>query len=195
MLNYVYCYSVARTYYTRTAFQIPGDSRHRLSLDTNFTMIKEDDHLFPDDPTSRRPNGEWRRPDVDVNFPFSELAPDDVRRFPYAILEIKLNLPSGSQPPAWIDELISSGLVEEAPKFSKFVHASAVLFERRVHLLPFWVSIHYCDYFSLLISITYASQCVALAGTNGIGRGGHIDRSRECRRYTRAIPKILAKID
>ncbi|KAI9285628.1 VTC domain-containing protein [Umbelopsis sp. AD052] len=131
---------MARTYYSRTAFQIPGDSRHRLSLDTNLTMIREDDHLFPDDPTSRRPNGEWRRPDVDVNFPFSELPPDDVRRFPYAVLEIKLNLPPGSRTPAWIDELISSGLVEEAPKFSKFVHATAILFERRVHLLPFWLA-------------------------------------------------------
>jgi SPX domain protein involved in polyphosphate accumulation len=135
---------VARTYYSRTAFQIPGDSRYRLSLDTNFTMIREDDHLFPDDQTTRRPNGAWRRPDVDVNFPFNNLLPEDVRHFPYAVLEIKLNLPSGTQPPLWIEELISSGLVEEAPKFSKFVHATAILFERRVHLLPFWVGIGSC---------------------------------------------------
>jgi SPX domain protein involved in polyphosphate accumulation len=133
--------SVARTYYSRTAFQIPGDTRFRLSLDTNFTMIREDDHLFPDDDIPRRTNGNWRRTDVDVNFPFSDLPADDVRRFPYAVLEIKLNLPPSTPTPSWIKELICSGLIEEAPKFSKFVHATAILYERRVHLLPFWVSL------------------------------------------------------
>ncbi|KAJ2959917.1 hypothetical protein NQZ79_g4698 [Umbelopsis isabellina] len=135
-----YLQPVHRTYYTRTAFQIPGDSRFRLSLDTNLTLIREDDHLFPDDDTTRRPNGTWRRPDVDVNFPFTNIASEDIRRFPYAILEIKLNLPAGAKTPLWIDDLIASGLVEEAPKFSKFVHATAILFERRVQLLPFWLA-------------------------------------------------------
>lgn len=81
---------------------------------------------------------------MDVNFPFTNVASEDIRRFPYAILEIKLNLPAGAKTPQWIDDLIASGLVEEAPKFSKFVHATAVLFERRVQLLPFWVNILFC---------------------------------------------------
>jgi SPX domain protein involved in polyphosphate accumulation len=142
---------VSRTYYTRTAFQIPGDTRFRLSLDTNLTLIREDDHLFPDDDTVRRPNGNWRRPDVDVNFPFTNVASNDIRRFPYAILEIKLNLPPSAKTPQWIDDLIASGLVEEAPKFSKFVHATAILFERRVQLLPFWVGIFFVCLHSELI--------------------------------------------
>jgi uncharacterized membrane protein YidH (DUF202 family) len=38
-----------------------------------------------------------------------------------------------------VKDLISSHLVEEVPKFSKFIHGCAVLMEERVPLLPFWL--------------------------------------------------------
>jgi SPX domain protein involved in polyphosphate accumulation len=31
-----------RTFYNRTAFQLPGDARVRISLDTELTMVRED---------------------------------------------------------------------------------------------------------------------------------------------------------
>ncbi|KAG2359087.1 VTC domain-containing protein [Suillus spraguei] len=33
---------VMRTFYNRTAFQLPGDPRVRISLDTELTMVRED---------------------------------------------------------------------------------------------------------------------------------------------------------
>ena len=46
---------VLRTYYRRTAFQIPGDRSVRMALDTDLCFIREDSQLFPDDKTVRRP--------------------------------------------------------------------------------------------------------------------------------------------
>ncbi|RUP46886.1 hypothetical protein BC936DRAFT_146410 [Jimgerdemannia flammicorona] len=132
---------VVRTFYNRTAFQMPGDSRVRISLDSNLSLIREDSSLFPDDPTERRPEGAWRRPDVDIYHPPSELKEaQEVVHFPYAVLEIKLHLEPFQEAPKWIKELVQSELVEEAPKFSKFVHGVATLFENRVELLPFWLA-------------------------------------------------------
>ncbi|OZJ01959.1 hypothetical protein BZG36_05132, partial [Bifiguratus adelaidae] len=132
---------MCRTYYVRTAFQMPGDSRVRVSLDTELSLIREDNHLFPDDTTERRGEGEWCRPDVDVDYPFSNLKEnEEIVHFPYAVLELKLNLSPGQEPPRWMQDLIQSGLIEEAPQFSKYVHAIATLFETRVSLLPFWLA-------------------------------------------------------
>ncbi|KAL1916600.1 uncharacterized protein VTP21DRAFT_5791 [Calcarisporiella thermophila] len=129
---------VLRTFYHRTAFQIPGDKRVRISLDSEVTLMREDTHLFPDDPTVRRPNGAWRRPDADVDFPFRELKDGaEINRFPFAVLEVKL---ATTEVPHWVNELVASNLVEEAPRFSKFAHGVATLFESRVQLLPFWLA-------------------------------------------------------
>jgi SPX domain protein involved in polyphosphate accumulation len=35
-------FAVMRTFYNRTAFQLPGDARVRISLDTELTMVRED---------------------------------------------------------------------------------------------------------------------------------------------------------
>ncbi len=34
--------AVMRSFYNRTAFQLPGDARVRISLDTELTMVRED---------------------------------------------------------------------------------------------------------------------------------------------------------
>ena len=34
-------------------------------------------------------------------------------RFPHAVLEVKLSLPEGQQPPQWVSSLIESGMLTE----------------------------------------------------------------------------------
>lgn len=124
---------VTRTFYHRTAFQLPGDARVRISLDTELTMVREDNL---DD--RQRADSNWRRMDIGVDFPFSQLPSEDVDRFPYAVLEVKLQTQAGQEPPQWIRDLTASHLVEAVPKFSKFIHGTATLFPSRINLLPFW---------------------------------------------------------
>ena len=124
---------VTRSFYNRTAFQLPGDARVRISLDTELTMTREDNL-----DGRRRAGDNWRRMDIGIDFPFSQLAAEDAERFPYAVLEVKLQTQSGQQPPEWIRELTASHLVEAVPKFSKFIHGTASLMPDRINLLPFW---------------------------------------------------------
>ncbi|KAI9843826.1 MAG: hypothetical protein M1837_006087 [Sclerophora amabilis] len=125
---------VTRSFYNRTAFQLPGDARVRISLDTELTMTREDNLDGRD-----RAGNNWRRMDIGIDYPFSQLPPEDVERFPYAVLEVKLQTQSGQDPPEWVRELTSSHLVEAVPKFSKFIHGTATLFPDKIHLLPFWM--------------------------------------------------------
>ncbi|KAJ2393748.1 vacuolar transporter chaperone, partial [Coemansia sp. RSA 2603] len=126
---------VTRTFYNRTAFQIPGDARVRISLDTELTMVRED--AFDGKP---RAGDNWRRTDIGIDYPFPQLPEKDVCRFPYAILEVKLQTQSGVEPSQWVTDLINSHLVEAVPKFSKFIHGTSVLLEDRVEVFPFWFS-------------------------------------------------------
>jgi SPX domain protein involved in polyphosphate accumulation len=125
---------VCRSFYNRTAFQLPADARVRISLDTELTMVREDNL-----DGVRRSGNNWRRMDIGIDFPFSQLPPGDVVRFPYAVLEVKLQTQLGQEPPEWVRQLISSHLVEAVPKFSKFIHGVACLFPERINLLPFWM--------------------------------------------------------
>jgi uncharacterized membrane protein YidH (DUF202 family) len=125
---------VTRSFYHRTAFQLPGDARVRISLDTELTMTREDNL-----DGRQRAGKNWRRMDIGIDYPFSQLPPEDVERFPYAVLEVKLQTQAGQQPPEWIRELIASHLVEAVPKFSKFIHGTATLNPDRINLLPFWM--------------------------------------------------------
>ncbi|KAI8086334.1 vacuolar transporter chaperone complex subunit [Halteromyces radiatus] len=117
-----------RTFYNRTAFQLPGDARVRISLDTELSLIRED-----------RTKSNWRRMDIGVDYPFKQLPESDICRFPYAVLEVKLQTHVGQEPPQWIMDLVNSHLVESVPKFSKFIHGCASLLEDRINVLPFWL--------------------------------------------------------
>ncbi|KAI1817576.1 VTC domain-containing protein [Poronia punctata] len=131
---------VMRANYTRTAFQKPADSRVRISIDTDIAFIRED--ILDRDRPCRDPS-EWHRTDIDnssMTYPFKYINQSEVSRFPYAVLEIKLKEEEGRKRPEWIDDLISSHLVHAAPRFSKFVHGVASLFEDYVNNLPFWLS-------------------------------------------------------
>ncbi len=131
---------VLRANYTRTAFQIPGDSKVRISIDTDVAFIRED--ALDEDRPCREPK-DWHRGDIDrlgVRYPFSEVRQGEISRFPYALLEIKVKDGSSRRTNEWISDLMSSHLLKEAPRFSKFVHGVASLFEDHVNSFPFWLS-------------------------------------------------------
>jgi uncharacterized membrane protein YidH (DUF202 family) len=128
---------VLRANYTRTAFQIPGDDRIRISLDTNLALIRED--ALDMDRPCRDPE-DWHRRDIDngnMEFPFRAIKKGEIHKFPYALLEIKVK---GMKRHEWIEDLTNSHLVKESPRFSKFVQGVAKLFEDNVNTFPFWLS-------------------------------------------------------
>eukprot|EP00834_Sanchytrium_tribonematis_P003100 NODE_111_length_18624_cov_1.285020.p1 type:complete len:600 gc:universal NODE_111_length_18624_cov_1.285020:14648-12849(-) len=124
---------VMRTFYNRTAFQLPNDANVRISLDTELTMVREDNFDNAD-----RTGGNWRRMDIGIDHPFTQIE-TDVQLFQYAVLEVKLQTSVGHDVPEWVNQLINSHLVEAVPKFSKFIHGCATLLEKHVNLLPFWL--------------------------------------------------------
>ncbi|KAK3683563.1 VTC domain-containing protein [Podospora appendiculata] len=133
---------VVRANYVRTAFQNPGDDRVRISIDTDIAFIRED--TLDSDRPCRDPSN-WHRSDIDssgMTYPFKNINQSEVSRFPYAVLEIKLKDDNAAtrKRPAWIQDLMGSYLVHPSPRFSKFVHGVASLFEDHVNSLPFWLS-------------------------------------------------------
>ncbi|EIW73499.1 hypothetical protein TREMEDRAFT_59673 [Tremella mesenterica DSM 1558] len=125
---------VMRTFYNRTAFQLPGNATVRISLDTELTMVREDNFDGID-----RTHGNWRRTDLNLDHPFPTIKPNEKELFPYGVLEVKLAIKVGEEAPQWIRDLIDSHLVEAVPKFSKFIHGCASLLPERVDLIPFWL--------------------------------------------------------
>ncbi|CEL55103.1 Vacuolar transporter chaperone 4 OS=Schizosaccharomyces pombe (strain 972 / ATCC 24843) GN=vtc4 PE=1 SV=2 [Rhizoctonia solani AG-1 IB] len=125
---------VMRSFYNRTAFQLPGDARVRISLDTELTMVREDNW-----DGEVRSGDNWRRPDAGIDFPFPNVPERDKEIFKYGVLEVKLQTQLGQEPPQWVRDLVSSHLVESVPKFSKFIHGCATLLPNRVDLVPFWL--------------------------------------------------------
>ena len=80
-----------RTSYNRTAFQVPGDARFRISLDTDLRIAKEGN-----DGTEQVGQ---------------RLKSEDVCVFPYAVLEIKIQTHEGVETPEWVTRLVESELV------------------------------------------------------------------------------------
>ncbi|KAL9027578.1 MAG: hypothetical protein Q9196_003920 [Gyalolechia fulgens] len=131
---------VLRANYKRTAFQIPGDDRVRISLDTDVAFIREDS--LDQERPCRDPH-DWHRADIDASemeFPFNGIRQGEISRFPYALLEIKVRSDAKKKTNDWVSDLTSSHLIKGAPRFSKFVHGVAQLFEDHVNSFPFWLS-------------------------------------------------------
>ncbi|KAK5088096.1 Phosphate metabolism transcription protein [Lithohypha guttulata] len=129
-----------RAAYQRTAFQIPGDDRLRVSLDTNLALIRED--ALDTDRPCRDPE-DWHRSDVDrekMEYPYNAINKGEIARFQHAILEIKVKDNKYTETNTWLNDLMTSHLVKPAPKFSKFVHGVAELFEDYVNSFPFWLA-------------------------------------------------------
>lgn len=65
-----------RSFYNRTAFQLPGDARVRISLDTELTLIREDNW------DGRIRSGDnWRRTDINIDYPFEQVTSEDKELF------------------------------------------------------------------------------------------------------------------
>lgn len=111
-----------RTCYKRAAFQLSSSNAVRISLDTDLRMVNEKGANVTE--------GDWCR---DISRPIYE---SESVLFPYAILEIKLQV---EERPEWIEDLLATGMLVEAPKFSKFQHAMAMLHSSEVEQLPYWV--------------------------------------------------------
>ncbi|KAI9493341.1 VTC domain-containing protein [Zychaea mexicana] len=126
---------MCRVYYNRTAFQRPNDQRLRISLDCNLTFIREDQL----DGKVRRPHNKWHRTDVKIDHPFHHVHPRDIHHFPYAVLETKIQTHLGQKVPAWLQALLSSHLVYEVPRFSKYLHGASHMFRDQVPVLPWWL--------------------------------------------------------
>lgn len=129
---------VLRANYTRTAFQIPGDDRVRISLDTDLAFIRED--ALDTDRPCRDPST-WHRTDIDSNeteYPFTSIRKGEINRFPFGVLEITVR-GRASKNYEWLSDIMNSHIVKEAPRFSKFVHGAAELFEDYVNTFPFWL--------------------------------------------------------
>lgn len=76
----------------------------------------------------------WHRDSSEI------LAPNEITRFPHAVLEIKLELKGeDSTVPKWVTDLQNSGLLYEVHKFSKFIHGCSVLLPEDVQYVPYWV--------------------------------------------------------
>ncbi|KAM0673198.1 hypothetical protein GVAV_003363 [Gurleya vavrai] len=121
---------VVRTFYKRNAFQLPNSAEVRISLDTSLCMIKECLDF-------QKPFMQWRRTDVNCEYPFYGLKKCDIVRFPYAVLEIKLQGTDDSQP-KWIENLLKGDLVEHVHKFSKFIHGCSILYPQIMDI-PYWL--------------------------------------------------------
>ncbi|KAF9099685.1 vacuolar transporter chaperone [Mortierella sp. AD031] len=127
---------VIQTFFNRTAFQVPGDARVRITIDTDVVMVREKP-LAPSD-LFERP---WVPTDLQAeNYPFSQVPEHNIVRFPYAIMQIRTLTEPQEEISSWVDTIGQSHLVEIMPNFTKDQHAIATLYESRVGLLPFWLS-------------------------------------------------------
>lgn len=135
---------VLRTVYTRTAFQMPGDDRIRITIDSDILFIREDS--FDQQRPIRDPH-EWHRKDIDstIDNPYSLLRQGEYSKFPYSVMEIKLSSSIFNNPQSrtlnWINELTNSHLVKEVPNFSKFIQGISAFFleDDNLDILPFWL--------------------------------------------------------
>lgn len=127
---------VVQTFFNRTAFQVPGDARVRITIDTNVVMVRE--KRIESSELYDRP---WQPTDLSAdNYPFSHVREQDIVRFPYAILQIRTLTEPQEEVPSWVDHIAQSHLLEMVPNFVKDLHGIATLYDSRVGLLPFWLS-------------------------------------------------------
>lgn len=173
---------VTRSFYHRTAFQLPGDARVRISLDTELTMVREDNL-----DGRKRAGDNWRRMDIGIDFPFSQLPPEDAERFPYAVLEVKLQTSAGQEPPQWIRELTASHLVEAVPKFSKYIHGSATLNPSRIKLLPYWAPQMKVD---IRKPVTHNFGIERPGSSNDISSSGNLDYDSDDEEADLHLPRV-----
>lgn len=120
---------MVRTSYQRAAFQLATSNEVRFSLDTNLCMV---DEFVPWSAKGHDDQRSWCRWGEEI------LGKDQVVRFPYGILEVKLQT---ANPPAWVSSILASTGAVMVYKFSKFQHGMAFLHPSFVacHGIPHWI--------------------------------------------------------
>eukprot|EP01083_Nonionella_stella_P096151 270204_1 len=113
-----------RTVCKRISFQFNHCNDLRISLDLNLTFIKENAELLDKE--------QWFTSVEDI-------FDDDVMRFSFDILEIKLAGPYVDDPPLWIQDLMESELLKECYKFSKYGQSVNEFYSKRVQFVPKWI--------------------------------------------------------
>lgn len=121
-----------RTYYKRSAFQLPEKNDIRLSLDEDLCMLQENccgNECFD----CCKDN--WRR--KNLKYPFTNVKSDQIIRFPYCILELKTT--SDLLDASSIEDVRKeiSLITEHVHKFSKFLHGTSVLYQ--MDIIPYWL--------------------------------------------------------
>jgi SPX domain protein involved in polyphosphate accumulation len=114
-----------RTEYLRSAWQAYDDNAVRFSFDEHMLLLREG-------AVTRDVGSGWCSPLESL----AQLPASDAVRFPYAILEVKLQDREAS--PAWVHELKTSGVLVEVPNFSKFLHGMALLKPEKIREVPSW---------------------------------------------------------
>ncbi|KAG8345836.1 VTC domain [Trypanosoma vivax] len=112
---------VLRTQCCRAAFQRGLDQSIRISIDTDLRFSVEDFGL----------NHHWRYNGVDA----------PTSRFPYAVVEVKLQCAENERIAPWIEELMGCRYMESVPKFSKYAHGVASLYGHTslIKMVPYWL--------------------------------------------------------
>eukprot|EP00529_Nitzschia_sp_RCC80_P005722 CAMPEP_0113488370 /NCGR_PEP_ID=MMETSP0014_2-20120614/25983_1 /TAXON_ID=2857 /ORGANISM="Nitzschia sp." /LENGTH=1034 /DNA_ID=CAMNT_0000382083 /DNA_START=144 /DNA_END=3248 /DNA_ORIENTATION=+ /assembly_acc=CAM_ASM_000159 len=115
--------SCVRSVYMRAAFQSAKSNDLRLTLDRNVTLV---DETSRNDPTGKS----WCLSDDDAKNKAKAVV------VPFEVFEVKL---VGENPmPQGLAALIASGVIEEAPKFSKFLSGAAAFNQHVMKKLPYW---------------------------------------------------------
>jgi uncharacterized membrane protein YidH (DUF202 family) len=110
-----------RTKYNRAAFQSSKNNNLRLTIDRDITVIDETCNV-PED-------GSWCIEEHSV-VPINAIV-----KVPYGVFEVKV---SGGEDPLFIEELIESGAIVKANKFSKFLTGASIHNASKVNMLPWW---------------------------------------------------------
>ncbi|KAI4290907.1 hypothetical protein PAPHI01_0181 [Pancytospora philotis] len=126
---------MVRSFYKRTAFQLPNDSSVRISLDTHLSMVRE--CAESDLRANTFPLTQWRRPDIVCEWPFADAPAAAVELFPHAVLEIKTQGVDETKP-QWIEDLLQSAYAEHVHKFSKYMHGCVTLYSGFA-VIPYWI--------------------------------------------------------
>lgn len=110
-----------RTKYNRAAFQSSKNNNLRLTIDRDITVIDE---------TCNDPEGGSWCIDEHSVVPINAIV-----KVPYGVFEVKV---SGGEDPLFIEELIESGAIVKANKFSKFLTGASIHNAASVNMLPWW---------------------------------------------------------
>jgi len=117
---------VLRTVYNRTTFE---SENIKITFDTDLYSFKE---------TKISTMNSFNKYDLHLN-------ETDLFEFNYGILEIKTECYTEIKDINSIKNAIDLGIIEEVPKFSKFISCCYNLYKNRINEKPYWYDKYYCN--------------------------------------------------